>query len=915
MGTRKAKHTAAEFSRREFLLTVGAGTPSLSLVAREALESASAPPKSGAAVASSKFTPIDLRSFFTASTRDFGPREQAWALGGDCTKDLLIRVPRGKRGLRGIPFTLGPEDLDSKGWIVLSTKSDSAAVAQVEIPLQQNAHFLCLASFCDFDENEEPGPGKDVFQQIGQRLAVVTLIYDDGTTHVAPIRRRFESNAVDEPWGHNSFAAAPPGEMHGTRLTDPLETGTDWGTLQTSLTGGMGEAPGMGILWICALENPQPDRTIKAVRLEAAGEDSLVVCGLTLFQRPENPLRFEPRNLYRVTLAEVGVSEAKRWRVEIDLGWHGRTFTLPDFQPDAWLASPAVGLGEVARYDPNACHLYIEFTANATATLTLHDTKTGKRYTFELAKVFAGGEAEASEGGGHIEIAEPGHRWVHGRVVDPDTKKPTPVRLAFRSKEGRYIPPYGHRAEINDGWFQDYGADVKLNDTSFAYVDGTFQVELPTGEVYLEMTKGFEYQAVRRKLEIQPGQRELTVEIPRLTNLRAQGWVTADTHTHFLSPTTGVLEAQAEGLNLINLLAAQWGDLFTNVGDIPFGPVVSQDRETMVWVGSENRQHLLGHIGLEGIRGKPVFPMSADGPSESLLGEPLWTSLAEWAETCRQQKGLAVAVHFPYPTGEIAADIILGKIDAVEIWPRDEPTMHPKTIEQFDNLRYLDWYHYLNCGYRLPAVGGTDKMGANIPVGTNRVYAYLGREEFNFPNFAKAVRAGNTFATTGPLLIFQADGQPPGAEITLATGGGTIEVSAEAQCFVPFHRLEVVYNGKVVASREESAGAQAMHLSEKIKLPGPGWLAARCASQLGPTTTWHLKIAAHTSPVYVRVPGRELFSPEAASYFLRLIDGSQLYVETLATRPDPDTFAKIRKVFTDARGMLHRRMHQHGIPH
>ena len=79
------------------------------------------------------------------------------------------------------------------------------------------------------------------------------------------------------------------------------------------------------------------------------------------------------------------------------------------------------------------------------------------------------------------------------------------MRLAFRSKEGRYIPPYGHRTEINDGWFQDYGADVKLMDTSFAYVDGTFQVELPPGEVYLEMTKGFEHQAVRRKIEIQAG--------------------------------------------------------------------------------------------------------------------------------------------------------------------------------------------------------------------------------------------------------------------------------------------------------------------------------------------------------------------------------------------------------------------------
>jgi hypothetical protein len=298
-----------------------------------------------------------------------------------------------------------------------------------------------------------------------------------------------------------------------------------------------------------------------------------------------------------------------------------------------------------------------------------------------------------------------------------------------------------------------------------------------------------------------------------------------------------------------------------------------------------------------------------------MLGEPLWSSLAEWADRCRERQGLVVAPHFPYPTGEIAADIVLGKIDAVELWTRDEPTPHATPLLQFDTLRYLDWYHYLNCGYRLPAVAGTDKMGAYMPAGTNRVYAYLGQEEFNFPNFAKAVRSGNTFATTGPLLMFHADGHPSGAEITLGAGGGTIEVTAEAQCFVPFHRMEIIYNGKVVASREESAGARAMHLTEKVKVPGPGWLAARCASQWGPTTSWHLKIAAHTSPVYVRVPGKDLFSPEAANYFLQLIDGSQLYVETLATRPDPETFARIRKVYTDARAELHRRMHQHGIPH
>jgi hypothetical protein len=862
-----------------------------------------------------KFTPIDLGAYFNSSSKELGVREMAALIGGDSAKDSLIRVPTDKRDMQGIPFILGPEGVESKGWIVLTTKSGPVAASRVEIALGQKAHFLCLTSFCDFDENESPAPGKDVFQKVGQHLADVTLVYEDNGTHVLPIRRRYETNAVFNPWGHLSFGSLPPGKDGAARLTDPLRTAMGWGNLQTVVTQNFAGGPGLGIVWVCALENPDPERSIRAVRIEARSDDALVICGLTLYHRAENPLRREPRALYRITLPEADAKDEARWQVRVDLGTLGRTFALPDFEPEAWLSMPAAGLGERAAVSPAVRHLYAEVIASAGATLTLSDSKTGTEYAFELSRVVPGSELEAVEGGGRIEIVEHGRRWLHCRVLDSESKRPTPVRLAFRSKEGRYIPPYGHRAEINDGWFQDYGADVKLMDTCFAYVDGTFQVELPPGEVYLEMTKGFEHQAVRRKIEIQPAQRELTIEIPRLTNLRTKGWVTGDTHTHFLSPSTALLEAQAEGLNLINLLAAQWGDLFTNVGDLSQGPLLSPDRDSMVWVGSENRQHILGHIGLEGVQGKPVFPMSADGPSEAYLGDPVWTSLAEWAEVCRRRQGLAVAVHFPYPTGEIAADIVLGKIDAVEIWPQDDPKVHRKALLEFDSLRYLDWYHYLNCGYRLPAVAGTDKMGAYMPAGTNRVYAYLGQEQFNYPNFAKAVRAGNTFATSGPLLMFQADGHAPGAEITLGAGGGTIEVIADAQCFVPIHRLEVIFNGKAVALREEPSGTRAIHLAEKVKIQGPGWLAARCSSQSGPTTSWEYKIAAHTSAVYVKVPGRELFSPEAAVYFLKLIDGAQLYVETLATRPDPEAYGRVRKVYTDARAELHRRMHQHGVAH
>jgi hypothetical protein len=69
---------------------------------------------------------------------------------------------------------------------------------------------------------------------------------------------------------------------------------------------------------------------------------------------------------------------------------------------------------------------------------------------------------------------------------------------------------------------------VKLMDSSFAYVDGSFQIELPVGDVYVEITKGFEYEAVRRKIRIEPHQRELKLEISRVADLRAKGWVTAD---------------------------------------------------------------------------------------------------------------------------------------------------------------------------------------------------------------------------------------------------------------------------------------------------------------------------------------------------------------------------------------------------
>jgi hypothetical protein len=678
------------------------------------------------------------------------------------------------------------------------------------------------------------------------------------------------------------------------------------GELQTTVWDNCYPRGNPALVWISALTNPEPERAIRAIRFESGADDLLAICAATFYHGREHPLRRERLKLYRVTLPEPA-GDPSRWKAEVDLGVVARSFALPEFRPTDWLASSTAGRGERQRRVTAGRELYLEITASPEATLVLSDSAAGRRYTFELARATESGIPAEQGRESRIEALEQRKAWLHGQVVDAPTGRPIPVRIAFRSREGRYIPPYGHRSEVNRGWFQDYGGDLAIGGDSFAYIDGTFQVELPVGEAYVELSRGFEYEAVRRRIDIQPGQRELRLEIKRMTDLRSRGWITADSHVHFLSPSTALLEAHAEGLNAINLLAAQWRDLFTNVGDLYQDTLRSRDGEAMVWVGTENRQHLLGHLALLGGHGAPVFPMSAAGPGESYLGDPVHHSLADWADASHKREALAIAVHFPYPNAELAADIALGKVDAVEVYPYGEHT---------NSVRFLDWYRYLNCGYRLPVVGGTDKMSAGMPAGANRTYAYIGKDELSFASWAKAARAGRTFMTTGPLITFEVDGRAPGDEIRISSGGGSVEVRASAVSAVPIHRLQVVMNGRVVASREEAAGARELTLRETIKVTGPGWIAARCASRLGAQTAWPFGIQAHTSAIYLTVPGRELFSPDAAAYMLTLIDASETWLRTMATRPDdPEQFARVLKVCADARERLHQRLHAHGVEH
>jgi len=454
----------------------------------------------------------------------------------------------------------------------------------------------------------------------------------------------------------------------------------------------------------------------------------------------------------------------------------------------------------------------------------------------------------------------------------------------FRSIEGVPYQPHGHHNQVNSNqgtWHIDVGGDVRLGQITYAYIDGTCQGWLPRGDVIVDVARGYEYEPLRTRVNIKPGQQELTLRLKRWTNMNAQRWFSGDSHVHFLSTQGSHFESQGEDLNVVNLLQSQWGSLFTNTEEFTGRPSVSRDGSNIVFTSQENRQHVLGHMILWGLK-EPVMPWCSDGVSEGELGGIMETTMSHWADRAHAQGGRVVIPHFPSPNGEPATLIATGRVDAVE-------------MIRHQRFNHIEYYRYLNCGYRLPLVGGTDKMSNEVPVGMYRTYAYVpGDEEFNYENWCRAVSAGRTFLSGGPMIHLSVEGQRIGDTVQMS-GPGTVEVEAWAESIIPINTLEIILNGRVIASAGSSGGARRLELKESIRVDEHSWIAARCGGSgyfdgLSHHDVWTRGIFSHTSPIYLACGGDwAMFDPQAAAYMLTLIEGGMTYIRENAARHTPGT--------------------------
>jgi len=733
--------------------------------------------------------------------------------------------------------------------------------------------------------------------QLDEHAADYVVLYADGSEERLAVRRRHQIGAFTRGWGENCFEAvaqSKPQPQHAHHE----QTAASWGRSQTRATAA---DAGPWINWLWAWQNPHPDKEIVGLRLEPIS-GVVVLSAISAGSASGLPLRWQPRHKALLTLPEGTAFQPELdnrgllAQIRLDMGQVISAQQRCRYPNENWSASYNNQLPDVS-----AQEILIEYTAHEDAHFHLWN---GRQIAVNALL-----QQEAND---TMQPVAPAIQRVTLRALDKASGQPVAVKLHVHGQAGEYLAPVDRHRIPNQAWYEDYSVDfTHLGRHHTTYIPGETDIDLPLGEVYIEVSKGFEIKPVRQVVQVTPATQEIVIEIEKVLPWRERGWVTADTHVHFLSPLSALLEGSGEGVNVVNLLASQWGELMTNVGDFDGRTTwgsreAGGDGEYLVRVGTENRQHIMGHISLLGYRGRIIAPMTTGGPDESALGDPIETLLTEWARQCKKQGGLVVLPHFPNPRAEHAASIVSGAIDGIET------TSWGSLYSGIDPYTLSDYYRYLNCGYRVAIVAGTDKMSASTAVGTVRTYAHIAEDRpFDYEVWMDAVRRAETFATYGPLLEFSVDGQPMGSRIAMSANGGTVDVTWRvASVTVPISRVELIVNGEIRES--VAAGPWEASGSWSFRADKSSWLALLVRGHYADQPEI---IAAHSSPVMVTVQGSEFLAAADAVTILEQIEGAIAYLDTVGTRKDDVTYKRMRLALESAYQSLHDRMHRMGKYH
>jgi hypothetical protein len=461
-------------------------------------------------------------------------------------------------------------------------------------------------------------------------------------------------------------------------------------------------------------------------------------------------------------------------------------------------------------------------------------------------------------------------------IVEAATGRSVPARVSVTAEDGRSFAP-------DDAWRHADEAFVRGEqrfEYAYFHTDGSDTVTVPAGRVTVEAWRGPEYEVARFEGVVAP---EATLPVAlglrRLADMPARGYWGGDLHVHMNygghyrnTPAHLAFQGRAEGLHLVESLIVNKEQRVPDIAAFRTTPDPVSSARFLLAQGQEFHTSFWGHTALLGLRDHYLLPDFA-GYARTAAASLVPTN-ADVADLAHEQGGLFGYVH-PFDTRPdpddaaaplsyaLPVDAALRKVDYLEVMGYSD---HLITSEI--------WYRLLNCGFRLPAAAGTDAFpnfaALRGPAGLVRTYAAAG-PRLTHEAFLAALKAGRTFVTNAPLLEFSVEGRGPGEEIQLPAGR-TLRARVVVRSAVPLDHVEVVGNGKVVATVELGSGGTRAESPVDLPATSSGWFVLRAFADQPRLPVLDLYPFASTSPVYVRMAGRPADSREDGAYFVRWVD-------------------------------------------
>ncbi len=359
----------------------------------------------------------------------------------------------------------------------------------------------------------------------------------------------------------------------------------------------------------------------------------------------------------------------------------------------------------------------------------------------------------------------PGREALAVRVVDAASGEPLPARIVVRDAAGKVVES---RYERLAGVFTDER--------------GMLEMPLRPGAYSLEVQRGIDFLSEELAFDVRPGVgAEATVPLEPWLRLREMGWANGDAHAHLYSDAVGDSAmlatvrkiCRAQGVDF--LCACQtwagyagegWRDAFAAHSDARF----------RLLYGAEMPKYRTGHtfwFGLDSTRG--LFADSMDVTYENAYyqspGGSGWTfdslpfpAIPDIELVSRLRVAEDAVAVVPHPTswwwqkrGEsekyvtnVAASLSAGLLTG-GAWDAMVVMGYDRDQDFYQDL----WFHVLDEGYRMAAVGELDGgygPDGRFYYGSVRTYANVGKE-IDRSSLVRAVRSNHTFVTSGPIVL------------------------------------------------------------------------------------------------------------------------------------------------------------------